>query len=579
MTGSGDLLGTLRYMSPEQAQARHDLVDYRSDIYSLGLTLYELLTLTPAFAGADRGQLLSQILTADPVTPRQVERTIPRDLETAILKCLEKDPARRYPSAGELAADLNRFLARQPVLAKRPTVLDRATKWTNRHRGMVWVGVAVLAVTAAVATAAAAAVWREKGAKEQALQEKTDALTDKEQALADKTAALADKTAALADKTAAGERADRHLQSALVAALAVLKNAEQFASLRQVEEATRALDDVIALFSAVAADHPIRVADRVELAQACRWIADGFLRSGWFQQALSLYQKHQAMWVAIRTDFPTYDSGFVGSPPTLWAIAMAHTPCGMCHAGLGHLSEAEAAYRDALAALDELQTKSLPARGWRYDLERGRVYVLLGRIASDRRNIPQAQEAFRNALEMARRVQVREPRMALTIFYQAHVGRGELLWSIGETAGAKSAYQEAFAVEGAHWPRLLATCPVAELRDPEKALARARALASGQEPFAENWSALAAAFARAGKRKEAELAVARSECSFPAELFLLAILCQNEGDARAASEWYARGVKRMAECKPHDLEGRRLRTEAAEALGILAPHPRELPVP
>ena len=118
LTGPGDLLGTLRYMAPERFQGQ---ADPRSDVYSLGLTLYEMVTLRPAFAAAERAQLIERMLHAEPPRPRQLDGRIPRDLETLILKAIAKEPARRYQTAGELAADLQRFLADRPIQARRST--------------------------------------------------------------------------------------------------------------------------------------------------------------------------------------------------------------------------------------------------------------------------------------------------------------------------------------------------------------------------------------------------------------------------------------------------------------------------
>src|SRR5207248_1474891 len=103
LTMSGDLLGTLRYMSPEQALAKRVTVDHRTDVYSLGATLYELLTLEPAFGGDDRQELLRQIAFEEPGRPRRLNRAVPAELETVVLKALEKNPADRYATAGELA--------------------------------------------------------------------------------------------------------------------------------------------------------------------------------------------------------------------------------------------------------------------------------------------------------------------------------------------------------------------------------------------------------------------------------------------------------------------------------------------
>src|SRR5262249_38286653 len=96
MTMTGDLVGTLRYMSPEQALAKRVVVDHRTDVYSLGATLYELLTLAPVFGGTDRQELLRQIAFEEPRPLRRLKRTIPAELETIVLKALEKNPAERY---------------------------------------------------------------------------------------------------------------------------------------------------------------------------------------------------------------------------------------------------------------------------------------------------------------------------------------------------------------------------------------------------------------------------------------------------------------------------------------------------
>jgi serine/threonine protein kinase/Flp pilus assembly protein TadD len=137
LTLTGDLVGTLRYMSPEQALGQRGLVDHRTDVYSLGVTLYELLTLEPAFGGQDRRELPRQIASEEPRPPRRLDKAIPAELETIVLKALEKEPARRYATAQELADDLRRFLEDRPIQARRPTLLQRARKWSRRHQALV----------------------------------------------------------------------------------------------------------------------------------------------------------------------------------------------------------------------------------------------------------------------------------------------------------------------------------------------------------------------------------------------------------------------------------------------------------
>jgi eukaryotic-like serine/threonine-protein kinase len=140
------MVGTLRYMSPEQALARRSVVDERTDIYSVGVTLYELLTLPPAFNGRDHQELLRQIALDEPSKPRRINPLIPRDLETIVLKAMAKDPSNRYITAQELAADLKRFLDDRPILARRPGPVERSLRWALRHRELVAATAAILVV-------------------------------------------------------------------------------------------------------------------------------------------------------------------------------------------------------------------------------------------------------------------------------------------------------------------------------------------------------------------------------------------------------------------------------------------------
>jgi serine/threonine protein kinase/tetratricopeptide (TPR) repeat protein len=146
LTMTGDLVGTLRYMSPEQALAKRVVVDHRTDVYSLGATLYELLTLEPVFTGNDRQELLRQIAFEEPTPPRRRNKAIPAELETIVLKAMEKNPADRYATAKELADDLRRFLADEPIRARPAGVVRRPRKWGRRHPAAVAATTAALTV-------------------------------------------------------------------------------------------------------------------------------------------------------------------------------------------------------------------------------------------------------------------------------------------------------------------------------------------------------------------------------------------------------------------------------------------------
>lgn len=155
VTMTGDVVGTLRYMSPEQAAGQPALVDGRTDIYSLGATLYELLTLQPAFPGEDRHAVLRDIEANEPLPPRSINPTIPVDLETIVLQAMAKPRDSRYLTSQALGEDLQRFLDGKPTLARRPTIVDRTAKWMRRHRSFVGLA-AMFLITLTIGSSVAA---------------------------------------------------------------------------------------------------------------------------------------------------------------------------------------------------------------------------------------------------------------------------------------------------------------------------------------------------------------------------------------------------------------------------------------
>ncbi len=134
MTRQGDFFGTVRYMSPEQLLAHRVPVDHRTDIWSLGVSLYEAVTLRLPFAGDSEQAYLAAVTSKEPAPARAGNRSVPRDLETILMKCLERDPDRRYASAATLRDDLVRFLEDRPVLAQRTGWFLRSRRFVKRHR-------------------------------------------------------------------------------------------------------------------------------------------------------------------------------------------------------------------------------------------------------------------------------------------------------------------------------------------------------------------------------------------------------------------------------------------------------------
>ncbi|MFI5459937.1 MAG: WD40 repeat domain-containing serine/threonine-protein kinase [Isosphaerales bacterium] len=192
ITATGDVVGTLRYLAPERL---HGWRDPRSDIYSLGLTLYELLVARPAFGLVDRGRLLRAIELESPPQPRKSRRDIPKDLETIVLKAIQKEPKDRYPSAHALADDLKRFLEGKPIVARLPGAGDRLARWAGRNVRAVAAAAVVLSLVIVSLSLSLVSVAK---ARKQALAAAQLASQEKQKALAAAQLASQEKQKALA---------------------------------------------------------------------------------------------------------------------------------------------------------------------------------------------------------------------------------------------------------------------------------------------------------------------------------------------------------------------------------------------
>ena len=152
LTASGDVIGTLRYLAPESLRG---ITDGRSDVYSLGLTLYEMLTLSPPFGQLSPSELLHKVSDGQPARPRTLDPAIPRDLETIVLKATARDLKDRYPTAQALANDLDCFLHDRPIQARRASVVERAWRWSRRNRATA----ALIALASGLLLLTAIAGW------------------------------------------------------------------------------------------------------------------------------------------------------------------------------------------------------------------------------------------------------------------------------------------------------------------------------------------------------------------------------------------------------------------------------------
>jgi len=350
VTMTGDILGTVRYMSPEQVLGRQEL-DPRTDIYSLGATLYELLTLTPAFASADRNELSRQIADADPCAPRRHNKALPADLETIVLKAMAKSPCERYPTAQALADDLGRFLADQPIRARRPTPWRRLRKWTRRHRAVV----ASAAVLAVVALAVGMIlVWRERerGEEERRRADVQSRLT--RLARNDAYTGLVQKWLANEPQLNDGQRRQLQrelwlkeldyyrelaqekgadLEIRLQAALAHRRVGEVQQKLERLKPAEEAYRNAIAAFTTLAADFPAISDYEFNLAITQNLLGRLLKEAGGFQEAEDVYGKALALGARLTSS--------MGALPDCQKVLAA------THMGLGELFRAARRFPEA----------------------------------------------------------------------------------------------------------------------------------------------------------------------------------------------------------------------------------------
>jgi serine/threonine protein kinase len=312
LTLTGDLVGTLRYMSPEQALAQRVVIDHRTDVYSLGATLYELLTLAPVFAGDDRQELLRQIAFEEPKSPRRRNTRIPEELDTIVLKAIEKNPADRFPTAKALADDLRRFLEDKPIHAKRPSPFARLRRWGSRHGTALWAGFMTLLVIAIVLGASNALVWWLWQGKAEALESANKAGLEKDEAL--RLLKLHDRELTLALEKARNQRrkSEDDYRSTLETLDGILTAVETLGS-DQSPEAGRARREVdakaLVFYQSVLVDNipgeevPLPGAIQEDVAWAYVHLGTLLARAGEFSRAVKAFNSACDCFHSVSADY------------------------------------------------------------------------------------------------------------------------------------------------------------------------------------------------------------------------------------------------------------------------------------
>jgi tetratricopeptide (TPR) repeat protein len=536
LTMTGDLLGTLRYMSPEQALAKHDLVDHRTDVYALGATLYELLTGRPAVDGRDREEVLRRIAFEEPAAPRSLDRAVPADLETVTLKALAKEPSERYATAKELADDLRRYLEDRPILARKLSWRQRLLKWGRRHLAVVTsaaLGLAVAVLALAVSTAWAV---HKQQQTEQARQD-----AERQRREAEANAKEAERKTAEADRER--RRADENFRQAVAMVDRMLFTVSQMdfstPEIRQAREAQAR--EAMPLFQALLAENRTDPEGRLLIGLAyqgigrvhrvrAEWVkaAESYVRARevynqlaaeipadprWPKQRNSMegdvstlqmapYKlgehalsdgRHEAAARAFReavtvleTLLPTTEAPILRkrAGPTLDMLADAYFGVANSLRVLGLREEARQAYGKTVAIRTlfiDRHPEYAMARAFRAEAQaaRGLLFAEEGRIA-------EAEVDLRQALE----TRLPPKNLYLNVFHRPTVrsARGNVLWAAQRRDAAAEEFRQAEAdwrlgpktpLQDNEFAWFLATCPAPQFRNAREAVALAQRAVQG----------------------------------------------------------------------------------------------------
>jgi eukaryotic-like serine/threonine-protein kinase len=610
LTMTRDLLGTLRYMSPEQASARRAVVDHRTDVYSLGLTLYELLALQPAFNSRDRQELLYQIDFEEPRPPRRFNRAIPPELETIVLKAAEKNPADRYATAQELADDLERYLRDEPIRARRPTLRHRAKKWARRHRAIVWSVAVCLLPALVIATGSIGWMMRDRAVRMAMTQEKVNV--------------------ALKDATELQSR------SMWPEALEAVKRAEGFLAgggSRELADRVRDLRKDLEMVLSL---------EKIRFPRAFR-TGEGRYDDRW--ATLSYFKAFREYGIDLGSLEPLVAAECIRARSIRLELAMALD--NWASLSRARSSGGDAGWKQPLAASPSIFPPTFPGRGgnvgwkqvlavaraadpdeWRNQLrdalEHDRTDALVKLAASEKiRGLPlqtltllaaglkdkekelavlrQAQRTYPGDhwinFKLAYALMFSEPPLQqlddAVRFYTAalairprnvptHFYLAEALRRCGKHDEAIALYRRAadlnsddyglnsMVYNNLAW--LLATCPHAELRNASQAVELATEAVGLAPEYPLFWNTLGVAQYRAGNIEAALVALENSmrfrDDGDSSDWYFLAMAHWRRGDQQEARRWYDRAVRWMEQHRPKDDELRAFRTEAAELLGV-----------
>jgi serine/threonine protein kinase len=349
---SGNVVGTLRYMAPERFQGRSDA---RSDVYSLGLTLYELLTRRPAWNASDRSHLVEQVIRGDLLRARRINPLIPRDLETIVMKATARDPAHRYRMASDLAADLECYLEGRPIRARRSSSAERLWRWCRRNPIIAGLSTATAVLLVLVAVMATIGYRGERIQREGAEARSDLALTALDEIFERLSPASTTAASQLAVSDEAGENAGVSSEPALSKDVALL------------------LQDLLKFYDKLAeeADDNENQRLRAKSALARVRVGDIHQRLGHYEQSVEAYQR------AIVRYRQIHGSSELEPDALRLQTAFIHNEIGKVERMMGRGEESVASHGSALEILNTLSAEGSLWPETRFEL--ARTHYLLAR--------------------------------------------------------------------------------------------------------------------------------------------------------------------------------------------------------
>jgi serine/threonine-protein kinase len=407
-TALGQAVGTPAYMAPEQAAGRWDVVGPAADVYGLGATLYHLLTGQAPFQGTDKFAVLAAVQRGAFPPPRQVKRDVPAALAAVCQKALALEPEDRYATAQALAADVERWLADQPLAAYREPWSTRLRRWGRRHPAVVSTAAGGVLLTLGFVTVLALLIAGQKRALAEANAREHAAAAHAQQTIEDMTSP---------------------------AALQFLMRQKELPP-----EQRRFLEQAIAYYRQYAATAVPAAAERVRQARA-------YDRMGLLQKILGLYSEAEEAYGAAVRDWERLAAAQPQLPDYRHQLAQSLNNLGTLLRGLGKRSQAEAEFRRAIALQAQLAADFPAVPEYGQDL--AKHYDNLGNLLADLGKGPEAEAQYRRALAIREKLAADFPTVpkCRQELAQSHTNLGILLASLGKEPEAEAAYSQAIALQ------------------------------------------------------------------------------------------------------------------------------------